>query len=206
MYRTTAGLVVVFLLLAGVAFAVEKTQPAPAAPDATVYALDIKEPDIQRIDVATAAGTIAFDRAEPFGWKFASGEAADLSRVSSVVNRLARLRSSAKVTDQLPGDLSPYGLAPATTTATLTLKDGSSKRVLIGGKTANDSAYYVLVEGATTMHTVNTLLVGDIEKLITEPPTPSPTPLPAGAAGATPTPGGSGDTAPTPGLPVPSTQ
>jgi len=217
MSRATLAMVAVFALLAGVAFAVEKTQPAIQPENATVYALDIKDTDIQRLEVIAPTGSAAFDRAEPFVWQFTSGDPADLSRVSSVINRLAKLRSSAKVnfpSDKLPADLSPYAMEPASITTTLTMKDGSSKVVRFGSKTPNDAAYYVMVEGSGEMHTVNTLLVGDIEKLVTDPPLPSPTTTPAaaGTPRGTPTPPtGEGEPAqaegtptPTIGLPAPS--
>src|SRR5207248_2531739 len=126
---------------------------------------------------------------------------------------LAKLRSSAKVTDKLPADLSPYGLAPARITATLIMKEGPATRVLLGTKTPNDAAYYVMVEGAAELHTVNTLLIGDIEKLVTDPPLPSPTGTPPAATTlrGTPTPPaqtgvGEAEGTPTPtiGLPAPS--
>lgn len=218
MARTTLALLVVFALLAAGAFAIEKTQPALTA-DTTVYVLEVKDTDVQRIDVTTAAGSTAFERAEPFGWKFAGSEdIADLSRVSSVVNRLAKLRSSAKVSDKAT-DLSPYGLNPPVNTALLTLKDGTAHRVLIGSKTPNDAAYYALVEGKGALHTINTLLVGDIEKLISDPPVPTPVPTatsPAGSAppatpaspvsveGAESPPAGTPGPSPTVGLPGPA--
>jgi hypothetical protein len=213
MARSTLIVVVVFLALAGGVFALEKTNPATPA-DAQVYVLDVKDTDVQRLDVQTAAGTQGFDRADPFGWKFAaSGDAADLSRVSSVVNRLAKLRSSSKVSDKAT-DLSPYGLTPPVDTATLTMKDGTIRRVLIGNKTVNDAAYYAIVEGTIALHTINTLLVGDIEKLISDPPVPTPTPDPS--ASATPRPESTATLTRTPSeatpvpigtipLPVPST-
>lgn len=220
MSRVTIAMVVVAGLLAAAAFAIEKTQ-APITSDTTVYVLEIKDTDVQRIDVTAPAGTAAFERADPFGWKFAaSGDQADLSRVSSVVNRLAKLRSSSKVTDNA-GDLKPFGLAPPVDTALLTLKDGTQHRVIIGNKTPNDAAYYAMVEGRTRLHTINTLLVGDIEKLVADPPVPSPTPNATATAEArasgTPTPAGTPPTdgqeppvdgtptpAPTIGLPGPS--
>jgi Domain of unknown function (DUF4340) len=217
MPRSTIAMVVAFLLMAGGAWAaLTYTNPPPAA-DATVYVLEVKDTDVQRVDVATGAGMVAFDRNEPFGWKFAdSGNQADLSRVGSVVNRLAKLRSSAKVTDTV-GDLTPYSLNPPVDTATLTMKDGTSYKVLVGGKTVNDAAYYALVEGRTQLHTINTLIVGDMEKLISDPPVPTPTPdpnvspTPTPEATATPTraptatPNPDATPAPTIGLPVPST-
>ena len=192
MARTTIIMVLVLAVMAGGAWALNASNPPPATDQ--VYVLEVKDSDVQRLELTAAGGSTAFERAEPFGWKFAdSGNQADLSRVSSVVNRLARLRSSAKVTDSA-GDLSLYGLAPATITATLTMKDATVRKVLIGNKTVNDAAYYAMVEGRGEVHTINTLVVGDTEKLVTEPPVPtptpdpsqSPTPMPEGARTATP--------------------
>ncbi len=170
-------MLVVLLLMAGGVAALNYTNPPPSG-DTTVYVLDVKDADVQRIDVTTNAGSASFDRNDPFGWKFSdSGNNADLSRVGSVVNRLAKLRSSAKVTDNV-GDLAAYGLNPAVDTANLTMKDGAAYRILVGGKTVNDAAYYAIVEGRTQLHTINTLVVGDLEKLVTDPPVPTPTPDP----------------------------
>src|SRR5206468_1786071 len=95
MGRTTVAMAVAFLLLAGGVFALEKARPAAPQGPQTVYVVELKDTDVQRLDVQTAAGSAAFERAEPLGWKFStSGQEADLSRVSSVVNRLAKLRSS----------------------------------------------------------------------------------------------------------------
>ena len=212
MARSTIAMVVVFLLMAGGVAALNYTNPPPAA-DTTVYVLDVKDTDVQRLDVTTSAGAAAFERNDPFGWKFADSDTtADLSRVGSVVNRLAKLRSSAKVTDTV-GDLAPYGLNPPVDTATLTMKDGTAYRIRVGGKTVNDAAYYAIVEGRTQLHTINTLIVGDLEKLVSEPPlptatpdpnvTPTPTREPTTTPTRTPTP--EGTPAPTPiRLPVPA--
>ncbi len=209
MARTTIVMIAAFLLLGGGVFALEKFQPAPAESQ-TVYVLDVKDTDVQRIDLQTTRGTTAFERAEPLGWKFASGAEADLSRVSSVVNRLAKLRSSAKVPDK-GNDMSQYGLAPPANTATLTMKDGTTNKILIGSKTPNDAAYYAMVEGRVDLHTINTLLVGDIEKLVSEPPVPSPTAgtvvVPTAIGTPAPPPSGvAAEETPTPtvGLPAPA--
>ena len=174
MARTTIIMVAAFLLLAGGVWALETTNPrAPA--EKTVYVLEVKDTDVQRIDVTTEAGSAAFERAEPFGWRFAaSDEQADLSRVSSVINRLAKLRSSAKVTDTVT-DLPRYGLERPRANAVLTMKDGTTQRINLGNKTVNDAAYYAMVDGTTVLHTINTLIVGDVEKLVSEPPRPTPT-------------------------------
>jgi hypothetical protein len=207
MGRTTLGLVVVFLALAAGVVILEKVQPRTPESQ-TVYVVDVKDTDVQRIDLRTPAGEAAFERADPLGWKFASsGADADLSRVSSVVNRLAKLRSSAKV--EKPGELSQYGLEPALETAVLTMKDGTTTRIRIGSKTANDAAHYATAEGKGEVHTINTLLVGDVEKLVTQPPVPSPTAGPAPTStprggAATPQPTVEADETPTIGLPAPA--
>ena len=200
MARTTIALVVVFFLLAGGVWAWDRIQGPPST-DTQVYVQNIKDADVQRIDVQTAAGTTAFERAEPVGWKFVSNqEPSDLSKVNSVVTRLSKLRSTSKVTDRV-GDLGTYGLAPPADTATLTMKDGTVHRVLVGAKTPNDSAYYTMIEGKTELHTINTLLVGDLEKLVTEPPVQM-TPTPAGMTAATPTPLAPAEPTPTIAIPA----
>ncbi len=188
MARTTIGAVVVFLILAGAVWGYDRVNGPPST-DTTVYVVNVKDADVQRIQVTTAAGATAFERAEPIGWKFADrDEQADLGRVNSVVTRLSKMRSSAKVAENVT-DLARYGLAPPVDTAVLTMKDGTTIRILIGNKTVNDSAYYVTVEGKNELHTVNTLLVGDVEKLVTEPPLAGGTPTPASRPQATGTPG-----------------
>jgi hypothetical protein len=164
-----------FGLLALGVFFLNRVNPPPSG-DTTVYVLNVPDTDVQRMDVTTPAGTTAFERADPFGWKFASsGAPADLSRVSSVVNRVAKLRSSAKVADNVT-DLKPYGLDAPFDTVTLTMKDGTQNKLLIGAKTVNDAAFYAMVAGRTELHTISTLLQGDVEKLVTDPPAPTPTP------------------------------
>src|SRR5688572_8998726 len=186
MARMTIAMVAVLAVMVAGVLVLNATNPAPSS-DTTVYVLDVKDADVQRLDVRTSTGNVAFERNEPFGWKFAdSGSQADLSRVGSVVNRLAKLRSSSKVLDNAT-DLSPYGLNPPADTATLTMKDGATYRVLVGGKTVNDAAYYAIVDGRQQLHTINTLLVGDLEKLVSDPPHPTPTPDPNAPATVTPT-------------------
>ncbi len=202
MARTTIAAVLVFLVLAGAVWGYDRVN-GPPSEDTTVYVVNVKDADVQRLQVTTAAGTAAFDRAEPIGWKFADrDEQADLGRVNGVVTRLAKMRSSAKVTDNVT-DLQRYGLAPPVDTAVLTMKDGTTIRILIGNKTVNDSAYYVTVEGKNELHTVNTLLVGDVEKLVTEPPvagTPTPTSQPATPTGAA----SAAESTPTPTVALPA--
>jgi hypothetical protein len=216
MSRLTLAMVALFAVLAAGVFALEKTNPAPPA-NATTYVLNVPNADVQRIDVTTAAGTASFERIEPIGWTFATtGVEADSSRVSSVVNRIAQLRSSSKVSDNVT-DLSPYRLNPPVDTAVLTLKNGTTQKVLVGSKTVNDAAYYAMQEGGKELHTINTLVVGDLEKLVSDPPVPQPTPTqiptstPRGTPGATPsptrpagTPGPTEEPTPTIGLPFPS--
>lgn len=207
MARTTIAMVVAFLALGVGVYVLQTTRPAPAE-GAQVYVLEIPEGDVTRIDVATPAGSNSWERQEPFGWKFVpSGAQADFSRVSSVVNRVSKLRSQAKVLDQVT-DRSPYKLDQPTARVALTMKDGTVHTVLFGAQTVNNAAYYAMVEEKGALHTVSTLIVTDTEKLITEPPVPTPSASATPGASPTPTPDGTAvptsTVTPTVGLPVPS--
>ncbi len=182
----------------------------PAAPEgAPTYALSVPPGDVRRLDITTGGVSTAFERLDPVGWKFAdSGTQADTSRVDSVVNRLAMLRSNSKVLDQVP-DRSAYGLDPPAASALLTMKDGTTHRILIGNETVNNANYYALAEDTGLLHTINTLIVGDVQKLVTDPPVPTPTPGPSASpspSGGTPVPTAeeAGTPTPTIGLPLPS--
>ena len=89
------------------------------------------------------------------------------------------------------------------------MKDGTTHRILIGNETVNNANYYALVEEFGVLYTINTLIVGDVQKLVTDPPVPtvtpgpSPSPSPTGPT-ATLTPEESGTPTPTIGLPIPS--
>jgi hypothetical protein len=168
-------MVLAFAVLAGAVWLLQTTNP-PAPEGAATFVLEVNEGDVTRLDITTPAGSASFERIEPFGWRFAGTEnPTDFNRVSSVVNRLAKLRSQAKVLDKVT-DLAPYRLDRPTVAATLTMKDGSAHKILFGGKTVNDAAYYAMVEAKGVLYTVSTLIVTDAEKLVSEPPVPSPTP------------------------------
>ena len=189
MGRTTIAMVLLFSALAAGVWILQTKNPAPAE-GAPTYVLEINEGDVARIDVLTPAGATAFERLEPFGWKFAdSGQPSDFNRVSSVVNRLSKMRSQAKVQDKVT-DLALYKLDQPSVAATLTMKDGVTRRILFGSKTVNDAAYYVMVEDIGALFTVSTLIVSDAEKLVSDPPVPTPTPgtpTPATQVAQTPT-------------------
>lgn len=208
MYRSALAMVAIFMVL-GVGVWLLQTRN-PAAPEgAPKYALSVPAGDVRRIDVTAGGGSTAFERLDPVGWKFAdTGVQADTSRVDSVVNRLAMLRSNSKVLDQVP-DRAAYGLEPPLASALLTMKDGTSHRILIGKETVNNANYYAVAEDNGVLYTINTLIVGDVQKLVTDPPVPTPTPGPSASpspTGATPTPSPEelGTPTPTVGLPVPS--
>ncbi|OGG48798.1 MAG: hypothetical protein A3F84_28195 [Candidatus Handelsmanbacteria bacterium RIFCSPLOWO2_12_FULL_64_10] len=204
MGRSTLGMVLAFAVLALGVWLFQTRNPA-GVPGAAEYVLDVTEGSVARLDASTPSGSVAFEKLDPFGWRFASGDAADFNRVSNVVNRLAKLRSQAKVLDQVT-DLTQYKLDTPRATAILTMKDGTIHKVLFGGPTVNSSSSYVMVEGQASLYTISGIIVGDVEKLVTEPPVPTPTsatPSPAPST-VTPAPQSSQISTPTVGLPAPS--
>ena len=209
MGRSTIAMVLLFAVLAGGVYLFQTKNPAQPE-GATVYVMEIDEGSVNRIDLVTPTGAVAFERLEPFGWKFASGDPAAFERVSSVVNRLSKLRSQAKVLDQV-ADRAQYKLDAPRVTATLTMKDGSTHRILFGAETVNNAANYALNEDTGQLHTVSTLVVSDAQKLVADPPIPTPTPggptsVPTAAptiTNVTPTPSADATATPTIGLPAP---
>lgn len=205
--RLTIAMAAAFVVLTVGVLILQRTNPATPE-GAQVFVLEVNETDVTRLDISTPQGSNAFERLEPFGWKFAaSGEPTDFNRVSSVVNRLAKLRSQAKVLDNV-ADRAQYRLDRPTVAATLSMKDGKQYRVLFGGKTVNDAAYYAMVEEIGALHTVSTLIVSDAERLITEPPIPTVTPggptlTPTITRTPTITPTPFGTATPTLGIPLP---
>ncbi|MBI4213065.1 MAG: DUF4340 domain-containing protein [Chloroflexi bacterium] len=204
MGRSTLAMVLVFAVLAVAVWVLQTKNPAPAE-GAPTYALEVEEGSITRLDVSTPSGSAAFEKLEPFGWKFASGDAADFNRVSSVVNRLSKLRTQAKVLDQVT-DRTPYKLDSPRVIATLTARDGAQHQVLFGGQTVSATAAYVLVEGKGQLYTVSSIIIGDLERLVTEPPVPTPTLTTPSTSEATATPTTPDTLTPTIGLPAPSVQ
>src|SRR5437588_12809978 len=101
MQRSALAMLAILVVL-GVGVYFLQTRNPTKPENATVYVLSVPPGDVRRIDITASGGSTAFERLDPVGWKFAnSGNQTDTSRVDSVVNRLAMLRSNSKVADRI---------------------------------------------------------------------------------------------------------
>jgi hypothetical protein len=108
-----------------------------------------------------------------------SGELADKLRVNSLVFRLASLRGTRRLDNVT--NLADYGLTTPAMTATVTMTDGTSHTLKIGGKAPAESGTYTQADADPTVYLISNALAQDIERLVSDPPRqppPSPSPSP----------------------------
>jgi hypothetical protein len=176
-FRVTAALVAVFVLLAGAVSYFGLTEPAPSTtPTVQSTVFDLPAADVTRVTVTEAGMRAAVERTGDGAWQIVAPtpEPADSGRVDDTAGRLAKLTATRKL--EGAGDLAAYGLAEPTTQIALTMKDGTTRELLVGSQTPDRSAYYVKSSDAAAVYVVSTFTVGDLTRWLTEPPRPRPTP------------------------------
>ena len=188
-FRVTAALVAVFAILAAGVTYFDLTGPVPSGTPtvAPSVVVDVPLNMVTYVEVTEAGKTAAVARKDETTWEIVSPstEPADNRRVEDAVGRIARLNATRKI--EQPGDLSAYGLAQPPLRIELRLS-GSTRELLVGNKTPDNSSYYVKTPDAGTVYVVSSFAISEMTRWLTEPPRPRPTPtaIPAG----TPKPGG----------------
>jgi hypothetical protein len=177
--RHTLILVVVFALLAGYVYFFEiKTEKGEEKEEPkTTQVFDLVADDVVELTVKGSEGTARLSRVEGQPWQIEEPiqEEADDVRVTSLVNRLAKLTASRTLTET--GDLATYGLAESQLTAKLETKNNQVETLSAGDKNPQGSSYYVQKKGDENIYLVYASIVDDLKRLITEPPKkPTPTP------------------------------
>jgi hypothetical protein len=179
--RVTVGLLAVLVALGAYTIwgpSVGPASPTPGVktPDPALDLWNVREDDIQAITVQSGGQEAGVRRADQEWVLTPSGAPADRLRVNSLVLRLASVKAVFRVPN--PSDDAQYGLATPSTFATLSLANGSTLRLTIGGKAPAEQGTYVRKDGDTSVYLVSNALVQDLERLVTEPPVPpSPTPV-----------------------------
>lgn len=193
--RVTVGLLAVLIALgAYVYFAAPAAAPAAGPggiPGATpgggtvtpTPVLDMWKVDDQQIAsvvVTKPEGQAGVQRNGDDWTLIPSGEPADRLRVNSLVFRLASLRGTRRLDNVT--NLADYGLDTPAMTATLTMADGTSHTLKIGGKAPAESGTYSQADADPTVYLISNALAQDIERLVSDPPRqppPSPSPSPS---------------------------
>lgn len=149
------GLLVV--LGGGIWYLNHKAKDSADKASATPVILTLKEADVTRIELTRLAGetTTVIEKDGSGTWKITTPEAypTDRDAVVALLGALSNVASD-KVVDEKAGDLSQYGLAPAALAVTVQLKDGKSKKLLLGEAAAIGSAFYAVAAGDAHVYTV----------------------------------------------------
>src|SRR5580698_8559456 len=127
-----------------------------AVPEANVTGLEIKKRSGEDT-VLTKSGSNVWSITAP---KPLPADQAAVSTILSSTNSL----SSDRVIDDNVTDLGSYGLSPAADEVILKLKDGSSKRLLIGDSNPAGNAVYAKVDGDSHLYTMASSSKGTFDK------------------------------------------
>ena len=197
--KITIGLAVLLAVLAGVYFfgglpeagppGVSGT-PTPVPPELISYSTS----EISRLVVRSGSETVTVQKDGSGSWTYAKGtltsQPADGTRINGLTMRLGNLKARGKVADtiQNPAD---YGLAQPDADVTVA-RDSDRITLLIGSQNPQRTGYYTQLSGAPALYLVESLLVDDLKRLVSQPPDP-PTPT---AAPASSTPAATGTPVP----------
>lgn len=126
--------------------AAKKAQPDVKAPP-KILALtesDVKTIELQR--AGEAATLLTKDDAGKWSITAPTGLVADSTAIATLSGSVTALASD-RVIDENLADLAAYGLEPPVLSVKLTMKDGKSHRLRLGGATPDKSSVYASVDG-----------------------------------------------------------
>jgi hypothetical protein len=176
-FRVTAALVAMFAILAAGVTYFDMTGPVPSGTPtvAPSVVVDVPVSMVTYVEVSEAGKTAAVARKDETNWEIVSPttEPADTRRVEDAVGRVAKLNATRKIEE--PGDLGAYGLAQAPIRIELRLS-GSTRELLVGNKTPDNSAYYVKTPDVGTVYVVSSFAITEMTRWFADPPRPRATP------------------------------
>lgn len=142
-----------------------------------------------RIDDLDEGRAVEVRRREEGGWEVVSPQGAVLGDdvVEMAVIWLASPRPRAVLSPG--GNLADYGLAPPVARITLSLRDGSSRVLEVGGATPGGTTTYVRLPGAESVLVVSKYGLSQVLTLVDSAFAPTETPAPGGSPETPPRPG-----------------
>ena len=138
---------------------------APTDPN-TVKFLTLNRDDVNKIEIKKKGGDdVLLAKGTADKWKLTSPKplGADTDSVSTVLSTLSSV-SSERVIEDKAGDLKPYGLAEPAVEVDATLKDGSTKKLLLGDDTPASGAAYAMLAGDPRVFTVSSYTKTSLDK------------------------------------------
>jgi len=88
---------------------------------------------------------------------------ADQDAISSLLSSFSSVTSD-RVVDEKPGNLAPFGLKPPALELDATLKDKSTRKLLIGDQTPAGNSYYVMLSGDPRLFTIASYVKSGLDK------------------------------------------
>ncbi len=154
--------------LSGLLWWSNKTEAAKAnkpPADAAPKVMALKEADIQQIEIKKRDGTDTVLKRDDGKWAITAPKplGADQSSVDSLTSAATDLVSERMVDDH-PTDLASYGLSPAADDITFTLKNGQTKKLVIGDSTPTGSAVYAMASGDPKLYTMSSFNKDSFDK------------------------------------------
>jgi len=164
----------------------DSTPTASATP--VNYLLVFDTESLQELQITTFQGrSITLRRDEAGVWAILEypDQPADMTKVQTVIDQLATLNilstlDSAPVAEVIGLDQPAY-------TIKFSLRDGVTKKVIVGDLTPTKSGYYVRIDGESSTHIVTKFNLDSLTKILDNPPLPS-TPTPEAESIPTPLP------------------
>lgn len=151
---------VVLAALSGVLYWSNHRKPADetakANADAPPKILSLNQPDITQLALQRKGeAELTLVKNASGSWQITSPKplAADQDAVSSVLATLSSLTAS-RLIEEKAASLTPYGLATPAVSVSVTTKDGTSRKLLLGDSTPTDNAVYAALAGDPRVFTV----------------------------------------------------
>jgi len=139
---------------------------AKASPDAPPTILSLDRADITGLTIHRKdQAPVDLSRNNSGGWQITSPKAlaADGDAVSGILYALSSLNADRQLEDKV-SNLASYGLADPALEVTVTLKDKTAKKLLIGDQTPSGSAYYAVLAGDPRLFTVAIYSKSSVDK------------------------------------------
>ncbi len=156
------GLLLSVIVLAALAGGVywsnkaKKAEENKPRPDEPPKLLSLSEDQIKKIEIAKTGGENTIVQKNDAGkWEMTSPKplGVDQDAISSMTSTLSSLNSD-RLIEEKASDLGLYGLAKPSLEVIVGLKDGKSKKILIGDEAPTGGSYYAMLEGDPRVFTI----------------------------------------------------
>ena len=132
----------------------------------TVKFLSLNRDDVTKIEIKKKGGDdVVLTKGTSDKWKLTSPKplGADADTISGVLSTLSSVTSERLIEDKA-SDLKPYGLAEPAVEVNATVKDGSTKKLLLGDDTPASGAAYAMLAGDPRVFTVSSSTKTSLDK------------------------------------------